>query len=126
MNIEEFREYCLAVPGATESMPFIDKDVLVFKVADKMFCMVSLTPKEGIFWADLKCDPDYTVELREKFAGIGPGHVKTAMMWHRVTLDSDVSDELIVELIRHSVEEVVKALPKKKREEYEKSFINFK
>jgi len=121
MNIEQFREYCLAVPGATESMPFIDPNILVFKVADKMFCMASLAPKEGIFWADLKCDPDYTLELREKYAGVGPGHVKTALMWHRITIDSDVPDELITELITHSVDEVIKALPKKKRDEYKRS-----
>ncbi len=121
MNIEHFREHCMAVRGAAESMPFIDPNILVFKVAGKMFCMVSLAPKEGIFWADLKCNPDYTTELRETYAGIGPGHVKTAMMWHRVTLDSDVSNDLIVELIHHSVGEVIEALPKKKREEYIKS-----
>lgn len=118
MDIEQFREYCLAIPGATESFPFIDPNILVFKIMDKMFCMASLLPKEGIFWADLKCDPDYTIELRDKYAGIGPGHVKTALMWHRVTLESDVPDELIIKLIRHSVDEVVKVMPKKKREEY--------
>jgi len=124
MNIEEFREHCLAVPEATESMPFIDPNMLAFKVAGRQFCMASLNPKEGIFWADLKCDPNYTIELREKYRGIGPGHVKTAMMWNRVTLDSDVPDALIVELIRHSVEEVIKAMPKKKREEYRKSSLS--
>ena len=121
MNIEQFREYCLAIPGATESLPFIDPNILVFKVADKMFCMASLAPKEGVFWADLKCDPEYTLELREKYAGVGPPHVKTALMWHRIMLDSDVPDELIVKLISHSADEVVKSLPKKKRDEYKKS-----
>ena len=121
MNIEEFREHCLTVPGATESLPFIDPNIIVFKVADKMFCMASLAPKEGIFWADLKCDPEYTVELREKYTGIGPGHVKTAMMWNRVTLESDVPDELIVHLICHAVDETLGAMPKKKREEFLKS-----
>ena len=36
MNIEDYREYCLSVKGATECMPF-DKHTLVFKVMDKMF-----------------------------------------------------------------------------------------
>lgn len=118
MNIEEFRNHCLAVKGATESTPFIDPDVLVFKVMDKMFCMLSLSPKDGIFKVDMKCDPDYTLELREKYEGIGPGHVPSTLLWHRIVLESDVSDQLIVELIRHSVEEVLKKLPKKKRAEY--------
>ncbi|MDR2920944.1 MAG: MmcQ/YjbR family DNA-binding protein [Tannerella sp.] len=118
MNIENFREYCLAIKGATESTPFIDDRVLVFKVMDKMFCMISLEPKDGVFRADLKCDPEYTLELREKFDGIGPGHVPTTLLWHRVTLESDVPDKLIIDLIRHSVDEVIKKLPKKKQAEY--------
>lgn len=118
MNIEDFREHCLAVKGAGESLPFIDRSILVFKVMEKMFCMVSLEPKDGVFRADLKCDPERSVELRERYSGVVPGHVKSAMMWNRVLLDSDVPDELIVELIHHSVDEVLKALPKAKREEY--------
>lgn len=38
MNIEEYREYCLSVKGATECMPF-DEHTLVFKVMDKMFTL---------------------------------------------------------------------------------------
>lgn len=120
MNIEDFRNYCLAVKGATESIPFIDRNVLVFKVMNKMFCMVLLEPKDGIFKADLKCNPEYTQELREKYHGVTPGHVKTTLLWHRVILDSDVPDKLILELIQHSVDEVIKKLPKAKREEYQR------
>lgn len=118
MDIETFREHCLFIKGATESTPFIDHNVLVFKVMDKMFCMIPIEPKDGIYRADLKCDPEYTLELREKYQGIGPGHVPTTLLWHRIILDSDVPDKLIVALISHSVEEVIKKLPKKKREEY--------
>ncbi len=57
MNIEEFREYCLTVKGATESFPF-DEHILVFKVMDKMFTFASLRPKEGRFWANMKCNPE--------------------------------------------------------------------
>jgi len=39
MNIEEYREYCLSVKGATECMPF-DEHTLVFKVMDKMFTLL--------------------------------------------------------------------------------------
>ena len=35
MNIEDYREYCLSVKGATECMPF-DEHTLVFKVMDKI------------------------------------------------------------------------------------------
>ena len=53
MNIEELREYCLSVKGATECMPF-DEDTLVFKVMGKMFTYTGLRPKNGEFWANMK------------------------------------------------------------------------
>ncbi len=117
MSIEEFREHCLAVRGAEESLPFRGHDVLVFKVMGKMFCAVALEPRDGVFRPDLKCDPDRSVELRERYEGVLPGHSKT-LMWNAVALDSDVPDELVVELIHHSVELVVAKLPRAKREEY--------
>ena len=108
----------MAIKGTTESTPFIDPNVVVFKVMDKMFAMFSLTPKDGIFKVDMKCDPEYTLELRDKYDGIGPGHVPSTLLWHRITLESDVPDTLIVELIKHAVEEVIKKLPKKRQAEY--------
>lgn len=118
MDIETFRKHCMDIKGATESTPFLGHNVLVFKVMDKMFCMLPLEPKDGVYRADLKCDPEYTVELREQYWGITPGHVKTTLLWHRVTLISDVPDKLIFQLIHHSVQEVIKGLPKKKQAEY--------
>lgn len=119
MNIEEFREHCLRVKGAEESTPFWGHNVLVFKVMGKMFCMVALEPKDGVFRADLKCDPARSEELRERYDGITPGHVPTTMLWNRITLESDVPDSLIIELIGHSVDEVIRNLPRAKRREYE-------
>ena len=42
MNVEEFREYCLSLPGVSEKMPFpnvadrYSRDVLCFYVGDKL------------------------------------------------------------------------------------------
>lgn len=117
MNIEEFRVYCLSIKGSSESLPFLGHNVLVFKVMDKMFAYIPLDPKDGIFKADLKCNPEKSVELREKYGGITETDFKTPL-WNLVTLESDVPDNLIKELIQHSVDEVIKKLPKRKREEY--------
>ncbi|MDR1678643.1 MAG: MmcQ/YjbR family DNA-binding protein [Prevotellaceae bacterium] len=119
MNIEEFREYCLSIKGADESLPFLHHNVLVFKVMGKMFAYIPLAPKDGIFKADLKCDPDRSMELRKKYHGITETDFKT-LLWNLVTLESDVPDSLIIELIRHSADEVIKKLPKRKQEEYRK------
>jgi predicted DNA-binding protein (MmcQ/YjbR family) len=121
MNIEELRDYCLLVKGATESLPFLGNDVLVFKVMDKMFAFVPINPKDGIFKVNLKCNPEKSVELRERYAGVAHGHVPSTLLWNAVYLESDVPDDLIKELINHSVDEVIKSLPRIKREAYLKS-----
>ena len=82
-----------------------------------MFAYIPLEPKDGVFKVDLKCDPEKSAELREKYSGITKTDFKT-LLWNLVTLESDVPDGLIKELINHSVEEVIKKLPKTKREEY--------
>lgn len=117
MNIEEYREYCLSVKGATECMPF-DEHTLVYKVMGKMFSFAPLNPKDGRFWANMKCDPDKSVELRERYEDIFFGSYSDKKYWITVHLEGDVPDRLIKDLINHSVEEVIKKLPKKKREEY--------
>ncbi len=117
MNIEEFRTHCLAVKGSEESMPFIDPNVLAFKVANKMFCFIDIAPNDGVFRAALKCDPARAQELRERYRGIISTQFKT-LLWNNVELESDVPDDLITELVRHSADEVIKRLPKKKQQEY--------
>lgn len=117
MNIEELREYCLAVKGASESFPF-DETTLVFKVMGKMFAYINLSPKDGIFKVDMKCDPERSIELREKYQGINRGTHTTFPTWNTVILSSDVPDSLIKNLINHSVDEVIKKLSKKKQKEY--------
>lgn len=41
MDVEALRDHCLAKPETTEGFPF-GGDVLVFKVANKMFALVAL------------------------------------------------------------------------------------
>lgn len=117
MNIEEFREYCISIKGSTESLPFIGHNILVFKVMSKMFAYIALEPKSGTFEANLKCNPEKSIELREEYKGINETDFKTPL-WNLITLESDVPDKLIRELIHHSADEVIKTLSKKKQEEY--------
>lgn len=117
MNIEELREYCLSIKGCTESLPFLGHNVLVFKVMGKMFAYIALEPKDGIHKVNLKCDSKKSIEMREKYSGIAETDFNTPL-WNLVTLKSDVPDNLIEELIRHSADEVIKKLPKCKQKEY--------
>lgn len=117
MNIEELREYCLSVKGSSESCPFLQDSVLVFKVMDKMFAYIDLEPQNNIFVVNLKCHPDKSAELRELYSGIRETDFKT-LLWNAVHIESDVPDCLIEELITHSAEEVIRKLPKSKQAEY--------
>lgn len=117
MNIEEFREYCLTIKGATECFPF-DENTLVFKVMGKVITYAPLAPREGRFWANMKCDTEKSAELMEQYDGILFGCHSDKKYWITVYLESDVPDKLIKELINHSVEEVIKKLPRKQRDEY--------
>lgn len=109
MNIEELRDYCLAMKGATESFPF-DQDTLVFKVGGKMFALTSLAHFNSI---NLKCDPERSVELREHYQGVNPGFHMNKTHWNTVSLDRDVPQSLILDLIHHSYQLVYKSLPKR-------------
>ncbi|MGB0390290.1 MAG: MmcQ/YjbR family DNA-binding protein [Salibacteraceae bacterium] len=112
MNIEEFREYCLAKPATSESTPF-DQNTLVFKVHGKMF---SLTGIQEFASINLKCDPEYAIQLREENEGIQPGYHMNKTHWNTVLTDGSVTDELLLELIDHSYDLVVRGLRKKVRE----------
>ena len=119
MNIEELRNHCLAIRDAEECTPF-GEDVMVYKIMNKMFAFFPLNPKGNEHFVVMKCDPERTVELRERYEGVTKGYYAgNNLMWNSVYIQRDVPDKLIVELIEHSVEEVVKQLPKAKRKEYE-------
>lgn len=114
MDIETLRAYCLQVPGAGESLPF-GPDSLVFKVMGHMF---ALLPLDGTHKVSVKCAPDYALELRDRYRGIEPAWHFNKKYWNQIWLDRDVPDDLILSLIDHSVEEVVRRWSRKKQKEY--------
>jgi len=113
MNIEAYRDYCLAKKGVTEDFPFDDK-VLVFKVMGKVFALCDV---DGFKSVNLKCDPSRAIELREEFHGINPGYHMNKKHWNTVDMNTSVSDDLFSELIDHSYELVVKGLTRKQKDE---------
>lgn len=115
MDIETAREYCLAKKATTESLPF-DEYSLVMKVMDKMFALIDL---EGANKISMKCDPDYAIELRERYSAIEGAYHFNKKYWNQVLLDGDADDKLIKSLIDHAYEEVLKKFTKKMRAEYD-------
>ena len=115
MDIEAFREYCLSKPATTESFPF-DEETLVFKVLGKMFALTGLEYQPAR--ANLKCDPEWSIELREQYDGlIYPGYHMSKKHWNTVELERNLPDALIRDLIDHSYDLVVAKMPRKLRDQ---------
>jgi predicted DNA-binding protein (MmcQ/YjbR family) len=112
MNVESFYLYVVSKPGAEETFPF-GQDVLVMKVGGKMFALID--PDDVPARANLKCEPERAIELREEYEGIIPGWHMNKKTWNTVYLDSDVPDPLIRELIDHSYDLILESLPEAKR-----------
>ena len=112
MDIDELRGYCLAKQFTSEGFPF-DNDTLVFKVADKMFGLVSLD--KNPLSINLKCDPERAIELREQHEAIIPGFHMNKQHWNTLILDGSLPRSLVLELIDHSYYLTYNSLPKKTR-----------
>lgn len=114
MNIEQFRNYCLAKKHVTESFPF-DEVTLVFKVADKMFALTSLNKQPTT--VNLKCDPEIALQLREEYSDIIEGYHMSKKHWNTVSIEGNLPNKLIKTLIDDSYNLVVKGLAKKLQKE---------
>lgn len=113
MNIEELRAYCLDKDSVTESFPFND-DVIVFKVAEKIFALSSLKKwEENTPAVNLKCEHNRAIVLREEYEDIQAGFHMNKKHWNTVYINNFLSDEFIKEMIDHSYKIVVNLLPKK-------------
>ena len=110
MDLESFREYCLAKKGASEGMPF-GEDVLVFKVGGKIFALASLNDVPAR--VNLKCDPDWALELRDRYEQVQPGYHMNKRHWNTVEIESAIPPTEIRKMIDHSYELIVRSLPKK-------------
>lgn len=113
MNIEEFHAYCLSKKRVEETFPF-DEVTLVFKVMGKVFAITGLDNE--IFEVNLKCDPEYSIELREEYEAVRPGFHMNKNHWNTVQFEEDLDDKFLYELIDHSYDLVVKGLKKADRE----------
>lgn len=114
MNIEDLRTYCLSKKGSSESFPF-DNDTLVFKVLDKAFALCGITSDP--LSINLKCDPEYAIELREKYPNVYPGYHMNKKHWNTIDLDGSVQDRTIRQWIDNSYNLVVNNLTSKQKKE---------
>ncbi len=113
VNIESLRDYCLSKIGVSEEFPF-GEDVLVYKVAGKIFALSNLSGDE--FSVNLKNMPERNLELRAEYFQIIPGFHMNKKHWNTVYIDEGLGDLLIQSLIDESYELVVRGLSAKNRQ----------
>jgi predicted DNA-binding protein (MmcQ/YjbR family) len=112
VDLANFREYCLTKTDATESTPF-GEDVLVFKVAGKMFALAALDEVPAT--VNLKCNPDLALELRDRYEEVRPGYHMNKKHWNTIELSGGIGGAEIRKMIDHSYALVVESLSRKEQ-----------
>ncbi|KQX82527.1 MULTISPECIES: MmcQ/YjbR family DNA-binding protein [unclassified Streptomyces] len=113
MTPQELRALCLSFNAAVEDFPF-RPEISVFKVGGKLFALTTLDARP--LTVNLKCDPDDAVRLRGEYEGlIVPGWHMNKRHWNTVTVDGELPDRLVRELVEDSYDLVVAGLPRAER-----------
>ncbi len=92
-------KYCLSMPNAKLDYPF-GEDVAVYKVKDKMFALIP-EGKQPVR-ISLKCDPQLSKVLREKYTEVQEGYHLNKKHWNTIVLSGQLEWEEVRDLIRHS------------------------
>ncbi len=113
MEANKIKEYCLSKKGAVEDLPF-GPGVLVIKVADKMFALIS--GRLGKINLSLKCDPLLAEDLRQLHKSITAGYHLNKKHWNTIIVDGSIPESDLLWMIDHSYELVYKSLSKVERD----------
>jgi predicted DNA-binding protein (MmcQ/YjbR family) len=110
---EELRGLCLSFEAVVEEFPF-RPEISVFKVGGKLFALTNLDAKP--LTVNLKCDPEDAIRLRTEYEGlIIPGYHMNKRHWNTVTVDAELPERLVRELVEDSYDLVVAGLPRAER-----------
>lgn len=106
MTHKEVEQYILSMPNSFLDYPF-GEDVAVYKIGDpaqasegKMFALIS-EHKEPVN-ISLKCDPQLSQVLRERYETVMPGYHLNKKHWNTIVLSGQLPWEEVQALIRHS------------------------
>jgi predicted DNA-binding protein (MmcQ/YjbR family) len=99
MDRRTVEECILSLPGAVREYPF-GEEVAVYKAQGKMFALMS-EQKEPINLS-LKCDPQLSEVLRERYESVMPGYHLNKKHWNTLVLSGQLAWPEVQDLIRHS------------------------
>ncbi|MGY1704301.1 MmcQ/YjbR family DNA-binding protein [Geodermatophilus sp. SYSU D00697] len=101
-----------ALPAVRHEHPF-GPEWEVFKVVGKVFLLATEVPGEPV--VTLKCEPEHSQALQQRYAEVVPGYHMDKRHWLTIRAGNAVPRELVEELVRNSYELVVQGLPRTKR-----------
>lgn len=104
MKHKEVEDYIFEMPKAVREYPF-GKEVAVYKVNDKMFALIA--EESDPVRLSLKCDPQLSLVLREKYETVMAGYHLNKKHWNTIVLSGQLGWEDVQGLIRHSYDLVV-------------------
>lgn len=99
MDHKTVEDYILSMPNARLDYPF-GEGVAVYKVQDKMFALIR--EKKQPVQLSLKCDPELSKLLREKYDEVMPGYHLNKKHWNTMVLTGQLQWPEVQDLIRHS------------------------
>lgn len=111
MDIENFRLYCLSLPGTTEGMKW---DHLCFMIEEKIFVIIAID--EGNSFST-KCSPEEFDELIAR-DGINQAHHMAKRQWVRIDNLDILNDRDLRNRVETSRTLVLSKLTKKIQEKY--------
>lgn len=103
MNVEEFREFCLSLPGSSEKMPFqafrAAQSILAFYVNGKIFCFFDIDRFDA---CTIKCGPEQADELKARYMAVGAPYNMSRKHWISIRFNDDMPDNEIKRWVRKS------------------------
>ena len=115
---KQISDYCLSKPGAYEDFPFGEIPIC-YKVCGKLFLQLYPMPDNNKI--TISCEPMLADFYRQLYPGVVmpgyhcPGRLKPHM--NTVYLNKDVNDTMILKMIDHSYDRVVKKLTRREKAE---------
>jgi predicted DNA-binding protein (MmcQ/YjbR family) len=109
MTLDQLRKFCSKLPHVTEDVKWGND--LCFLIAEKMFCVASLGPREGNR-VSFKCTPEQFAEFIER-DGVIPAPYMARNHWVSLEKWSALRDEEIKQAVSDSYALVKAKLPKK-------------
>lgn len=105
MDHKTVESYILSMPNSRLDYPF-GEGVAVYKVDDHMFALIQ-EGKDPVR-ISLKCDPELSKILREKYEEVQEGYHLNKKHWNTIVLTGQLEWPEIQALIRHSYDLVAK------------------